>query len=105
MIQWDADPTGKWTDMQIELKTGDNFNMVPLKGLDSFLFSRSARSQQFNSDHHDRCNQANSVCVHVPHCMSFAQHATVGLRLMSSSPRFLPTLPSISTNSAPILRL
>lgn len=26
-----VDPTGKWTDMQIELKTGDNLAMVPLK--------------------------------------------------------------------------
>ena len=31
-IEWSADPTGKWTDMLIELKTGDNFAMVPLKG-------------------------------------------------------------------------
>lgn len=55
MIQWDADTTGKWTDMLIQLKTGDNFNMVPLKGSDYFLRSplRSAGSQQFNSDHHD----------------------------------------------------
>jgi hypothetical protein len=30
LIQWDADTTGKWTNMQIELKTGDNYNMVPL---------------------------------------------------------------------------
>jgi len=30
-IGWGLDPTGKWTDMQIELKTGDNWQMVPLK--------------------------------------------------------------------------
>jgi len=28
LIQWDLDPTGKWTNMTIDLKTGDNFNMV-----------------------------------------------------------------------------
>lgn len=31
MIVWDTDSTGKWTDMQIELMTGDNYNMIPLK--------------------------------------------------------------------------
>jgi len=30
LIQWDSDPTGQWTDMLIELKTGDNYNMVSL---------------------------------------------------------------------------
>jgi len=30
-IEWATDPTGKWTDMQIELKTGSNLAMVPLK--------------------------------------------------------------------------
>jgi len=30
LIEWSVDTTGKWTDMQIELKTGDNLNMVPL---------------------------------------------------------------------------
>jgi len=30
-IEWAADTTGKWTDMQIELKTGNNVAMVPLK--------------------------------------------------------------------------
>jgi len=30
-IEWGADTTGKWTNMSIELKTGDNFNMVPLR--------------------------------------------------------------------------
>lgn len=58
LIQWDADTTGKWTDMQIELKTGDNYNMVPLKGLDSFPCARDAahhayNNSIFNSDHHD----------------------------------------------------
>jgi len=31
VIEWAVDTTGKWTDMKIELKTGDNLNMVPLK--------------------------------------------------------------------------
>jgi len=31
LIEWATDPTGKWTDMQIELKTGSNLAMVPLK--------------------------------------------------------------------------
>jgi hypothetical protein len=30
-IAWDLDTTGKWTDMTITLKTGDNFNMVFLE--------------------------------------------------------------------------
>jgi len=30
-IVWDLDPTGKWTDMKIELKTGDNLNMVSVE--------------------------------------------------------------------------
>jgi len=30
-IEWAVDSTGKWTDMQIELKTGSNLAMVPLK--------------------------------------------------------------------------
>jgi len=30
VIEWAVDTTGKWTDMQIELKTGDNLNMIPL---------------------------------------------------------------------------
>ncbi|KAF9645808.1 hypothetical protein BDM02DRAFT_3119645 [Thelephora ganbajun] len=30
-IEWDVDTTGKWTKMQIELKTGNNLAMVPLK--------------------------------------------------------------------------
>jgi len=33
MIEWELDPTGQWTDMQIELKTGDNWNMVPLQSI------------------------------------------------------------------------
>jgi len=33
LIQWDADTTGTWTNMLIELKTGDNLNMVPLKAI------------------------------------------------------------------------
>jgi len=33
LIGWDADTTGKWTDMLIQLMTGDNFNMVPLKAI------------------------------------------------------------------------
>jgi hypothetical protein len=54
-IAWSADPTGKWTDMLIELKTGDNFAMVPLKGTN---FSPCAQrrlnnSRQFYSDHHN----------------------------------------------------
>jgi len=32
-IEWDLDTTGKWTDMKIELKTGDNFNMVPVQDI------------------------------------------------------------------------
>jgi len=31
IIIWEVDATGKWTDMKIELMTGDNLNMVPLK--------------------------------------------------------------------------
>ena len=30
MIEWGLDTTGQWTEMQIELKTGDNFDMVDL---------------------------------------------------------------------------
>jgi len=30
-IAWDPDTTGKWTDMKIELKTGDNLAMVSLE--------------------------------------------------------------------------
>lgn len=30
IIQWQPDTTGQWTNMQIVLKTGDNFDMVPL---------------------------------------------------------------------------
>lgn len=29
-IAWDADTTGTWTTMNIELMTGDNFNMIHL---------------------------------------------------------------------------
>ena len=36
MIEWELDPTGKWTDMQIELKTGNNWAMVPLQGTKFF---------------------------------------------------------------------
>lgn len=33
LIEWDADTTGKWTNMLIELKTGDNYQMVALKAI------------------------------------------------------------------------
>lgn len=39
MIEWSTDPTGKWTDMQIELKTGSNLAMVPLQGTRTFVRS------------------------------------------------------------------
>ena len=32
VIEWGLDSTGTWTNMQIELKTGDNLAMVPLQG-------------------------------------------------------------------------
>lgn len=32
-IKWDADTTGTWTDMKIQLMTGDNYNMVQLKSV------------------------------------------------------------------------
>ena len=55
MLVWDHDPTGKWTDMKIELMTGSNLAMVPLKGANFFpdVQCRPAGSQQFNSDHYD----------------------------------------------------
>ncbi|KAH8922692.1 hypothetical protein BT69DRAFT_1242909 [Atractiella rhizophila] len=30
-ITWDADKTGEWTDLKIQLMNGDNFNMIPLE--------------------------------------------------------------------------
>lgn len=32
-IEWEPDTTGKWTNMLIELKTGDNYNMVSLQAI------------------------------------------------------------------------
>ena len=29
-ISWDADSSGTWKTMNIQLMTGDNFNMIPL---------------------------------------------------------------------------
>ncbi|KAI0831897.1 hypothetical protein BC628DRAFT_1415391 [Trametes gibbosa] len=29
-LAWDVDPTGTWTEMNVELMTGDNFNMIHL---------------------------------------------------------------------------
>lgn len=40
MIKWEPDTTGKWTNMNIALKTGDNYNMVLLEGPDSFPSAR-----------------------------------------------------------------
>lgn len=47
MIEWVLDSTGKWTDMQIDLKTGDNWNMVLLKSAKFFPRAHltSTRSQ------------------------------------------------------------
>lgn len=33
IIQWQPDTTGKWTNMNIALKTGDNYNMVLLEAI------------------------------------------------------------------------
>lgn len=39
MIGWDADPTGVWKTMDIDLMTGDNFNMVVLMSTSGLLSS------------------------------------------------------------------
>jgi hypothetical protein len=49
-IAWDADTSGAWKEMYIELMTGDNFNMVHLTSeslgcyTHSSCFSRTCRS-------------------------------------------------------------
>lgn len=55
MIEWAVDATGTWTNMQIELKTGANLNMVPLKGasFSPHAQRRPARSHRLDSDHHN----------------------------------------------------
>jgi len=43
LIQWDPDTTGEWTDMLIELKTGDNYNMVPLQAITTIDGTKQTR--------------------------------------------------------------
>lgn len=68
MIQWEPDTTGQWTNMVITLKTGDNYNMVPLMSSNSFSCAQChpVRSQQFISGHHARRHQANPVYIPMP---------------------------------------
>jgi len=37
-VGWDVDPTGVWKTMNIDLMTGDNFDMVFLTGMSSSSF-------------------------------------------------------------------
>ena len=55
MIEWTADSSGQWTDMQIELKTGNNLAMVPLKGANFFPCMQRPLVELtlIFSDHHD----------------------------------------------------
>ena len=50
MIEWATDSTGKWTDMQIELKTGNNLAMVPLKGARTHSLPRNCHPRQTHTD-------------------------------------------------------
>jgi len=43
VIEWAADTTGKWTDMQIQLKTGNNLAMVPLKVITTIDATKETR--------------------------------------------------------------
>jgi len=55
VIEWTADPTGVCTNMQIELKTGNNWAMTPLKGVKFSLQAQrcSECSLLFYSDHYN----------------------------------------------------
>jgi len=43
VIEWGLDSTGKWTDMQIELKTGNNWAMVPLQAITTIDATKETR--------------------------------------------------------------
>lgn len=43
VIEWGTDTTGKWTDMKIELKTGNNWEMVPLKVITTIDATKETR--------------------------------------------------------------